>query len=455
MDLDNLSRIYFIGIGGIGMSALARYFNSKGVAVSGYDRVITDISRQLEKEGMTTCYEDDVKSLPEKVDLVVYTPAIPKDHSQLNYFLNNNYPVMKRAEVLEELSKDKFTIAVAGSHGKTTVSTMIAHILKDTEFDCTAFLGGISVNYQSNFIPGKNEVMVIEADEFDRSFLKLSPDIAVITAVDTDHLDVYGNKENIEEAFLQFAGKIKEGGVLVANSGLDVLSRIENRRVIRYSLHDLLSEYYISNLSTNDSGYLFDIVGKDFFAKDLILKMGGRHNVENALAAYIVARVAGVDPIRIKEALISFKGIKRRFEYLIKSPALTFIDDYAHHPEEIRSLLNSARELYPGRKLTVIFQPHLFSRTNDLYQEFARVLDNADEVILLPIYPAREKPLPDVTSGLILNELQTPNKHLVEKEDLLNMLEERPLEVLLTVGAGDIDTLVLPLKRLLEKQLTK
>lgn len=449
---NKLRRAYFIGIGGIGMSALARHFNSRGVQVFGYDKVPTVLTKQLEKEGMKINYQDNPALIPKKkIDLVVYTPAIPKEHRQLCYFIEKKIPVRKRAEVLQALTRGCFTIAVSGSHGKTSVTTMVAHILKDTGYDCTAFLGGISLNYHSNYISGSNDVVVVEADEFDRSFLRLSPSIAVITAVDTDHLDIYGSLRKIEEAFMDFAGKVKKEGVVIAQSKVSILGRLKNQKLITYSFSDASADYYVTNSTLKKDISVFDISGKDGIA-GVSLQIGGRHNIENALAAYSVARQLGIEKNRIKKAISTFKGVKRRFEHIIRNPELVFIDDYAHHPAEISALLEAVRTIYPGRKITAVFQPHLYSRTRDLHTEFAASLDKADEVIILDIYPAREKPLPTVNSEMIARCMKSPHRQVVQKEKLLPVLKTMKPEVLLTIGAGDIDTLVEPIKRMFLKQ---
>jgi UDP-N-acetylmuramate--alanine ligase len=442
MELNNIQRIFFAGIGGIGMSALARYFRHKGVEVYGYDKTRTALTQKLEAEGMNIHYEDDINLLPENIDLVVYTPAIPKDQKELNYLRDKGHTVLKRSEVLQILTADKFTIAVGGSHGKTTVTSMIAHILHHSGYGCTAFLGGIALNYDSNFIPSDNDVVVVEADEFDRSFLRLAPSIAVITAVDTDHLDIYGSRENIESAFLEFTQKVKIDGEVVANKNIPILNRIEGRPVSTYGLGK--SDYHDSGINIQNGAYHFDVEGGGQTLTGLELHMGGRHNVENAIAAVTVALKLGIDDSKIREALKTFRGIHRRFEFVVKTDKLVFIDDYAHHPEEIRAFISGVRELYPDKKITAVFQPHLFSRTKDLYTEFAKSLELADEVILLDIYPARELPVAGVSSALILNEMRIDAKSIIPNYILSEELARKDIEVLLTIGAGDIDALVEP-----------
>lgn len=449
-DLKNIQKVFFVGIGGIGMSAVARYFRHLGMEVHGYDKTRTELTQQLEKEGMHIHFADEVDLIPDGVQLVVYTPAIPKDHKQLNYFRDNGFTVLKRSEVLQIITADKFTIAVAGSHGKTTVTSMIAHILNHSGYGCTAFLGGIALNYHSNFVSGNNNVVVVEADEFDRSFHRLAPSIAVITAVDTDHLDIYGSRENIENAFLEFTQKVKLDGQVIANKHIPILKRIEGRTVATYGLS--AADYHDNGMMIRNGGYHFDVDYPEGLLKNLELHMGGKHNVENALAAIAVALKLGIDHDKIKEAIKTFKGIHRRFEYIIKTDDLVFIDDYAHHPEEIRALISSVRELYPDWKITAVFQPHLFSRTNDLYKEFAAALELADEVVLMDIYPARELPVAGVTSALILNEMRIEEKSIIPSYILVEELSRKDLQVLLTIGAGDIDMQVKPIQQALLKK---
>jgi UDP-N-acetylmuramate--alanine ligase len=448
--LKDIKKAYFLGIGGIGMSALARYFKSLGIEVSGYDKTLTTLTNELEHEGIHVIFEDDVELIPKDVDLVVYTPAIPKDHKGLNFYQVNNYQLLKRSEVLGIISADKFTIAVAGSHGKTTVSSMIAHILTHSGFGCSAFLGGIAVNYNSNFLSGQSDVVVIEADEFDRSFHRLAPDMAVITAVDTDHLDIYGTKEKIDEAFLEFTNKISEEGFLVIKTHQTINDKLPVLDKAFYSLHDKDADVYCTNYRIEDGGYLFDINYYGIELKVFRITIGGFHNIENAIAAIAIAKELKITDEHIKAALASFKGIRRRFERVFDNGKVIFIDDYAHHPEEIRVFLASVREIYPEKRITAIFQPHLFSRTKDLAKEFAQQLSKVDEVILLDIYPAREQPMKGVTSELILNQLTSPEKLLISKDELLDVIRnKRDIEVLVTIGAGDIDKYVMPIKDIL------
>lgn len=451
MNLKEIKKIYFLGIGGIGMSALARYFKSLGAEVGGYDKTQTALTDQLVAEGINVTFEDNVEALPKELDMVVYTPAIPKDHKGFSFYKDNNYNLKKRSEVLGIISADNFSICVAGSHGKTTVSAMIAHILTHSGFGCSAFLGGIATNYNSNYIKHNNDVVVIEADEFDRSFHRLAPDMAVVTAVDTDHLDIYGTKEKIEEAFIEFTEKVAEDGFLVIKQGLDIEDRLPTLDKAFYSLSDTAADVYCSKYWVVDGGYVFNI---KYYDKELIafrINIGGFHNIENAIAAFTIAKELKISNEHIKAALASFTGIKRRFETIVKNDKVTFIDDYAHHPEEIRVFLQSVREMYPDKKITAIFQPHLFSRTKDLADGFAEQLSIADEVILLDIYPARELPMEGVTSVLIYDKLKSKSKLNIKKEELLDKLKGKQLEVVVTIGAGDIDKLVQPIKELLTK----
>ena len=450
MNLKDIKRVYFLGIGGIGMSALARYFKSLGAEVSGYDKTQTALTDLLVKEGINVTFEDTVDALPKELDMVIYTPAIPKDHKGFNFYKDNNYNLKKRSEVLGIISADNFSICVAGSHGKTTVSAMIAHILTHSGFGCSAFLGGIATNYNSNYIKHNNDVVVIEADEFDRSFHRLAPDMAVVTAVDTDHLDIYGTKEKIEEAFIEFTEKVAEDGFLVIKQGLDIEAKLPTLDKAFYSLSDTAADVYCSKYWVVDGGYVFNI---KYYDKEFIafrINIGGFHNIENAIAAFTIAKELKISNEHIKAALASFSGIKRRFETIVKNDKVVFIDDYAHHPEEIRVFLQSMREMYPDKKITAIFQPHLFSRTKDLATEFAEQLSIADEVILLDIYPARELPMEGVTSALIYDKLKSKSKLNIKKDQLLATLKDKKLEVVVTIGAGDIDKLIQPIKEMLD-----
>ena len=447
--------IYFIGIGGIGMSALARYFHQHGKKVSGYDRTETSLTKQLVSEGMNIHYEDDVQRAPKDADLVVYTPAIPAGHQELAYYRDHQYTLMKRSEVLGAITMHGFNICVAGTHGKTTVSTMIAHLLRHSGFGCNAFLGGISVNYESNFWSSDKKVCVIEADEYDRSFLTLHPDIAVITAMDADHLDIYGNEGNVQTAFREFAGKVKATGTLVVKAGLPV-KVTGGARSLQYHLRDTNVDIHAKNLRIVEGSYAFDAVVKSRVISDLVLNMGGLYNIENVLAAIAVAVEVEISDEKIREAVAAFRGVKRRFEYIIRNSNQIFIDDYAHHPEELRALLNGIKNLYATKKCTLIFQPHLYSRTRDFADGFAETLALADEIFLLPIYPAREEPIPGVTSEMIAARMMTKTVHVVSRDLALvrirEMLNEDAIDVLVTAGAGDIDMLVQPIARLMQEK---
>lgn len=448
--LENYREVYFVGIGGIGMSAIARFFQSKGAKVSGYDKTPTVLTRELEASGIRIHYEEDLEKIPKNADLVVYTPAIPKDHKELLYYQQHGNKVVKRSDVLQIISASSFNICIAGTHGKTTITTMVAHLLRDTGFGCNAFLGGISSNYNTNFWSDPRNVCVIEADEYDRSFLKLSPDIAIISAMDPDHLDIYGTAEAVEQAFIDFSGKIKEGGLLLRNSALIRGNELEGDRQWTYARQDQNADVYADNIEMYDGSYEFDVILMDTRINRVRLNMGGLHNVENVLAAIAVASSLGIDAEKIKAAVDSFRGVRRRFEYLVKTERFVFVDDYAHHPEELRALITGARNLFADRKTTIIFQPHLYSRTNDFADGFAEVLDMADEVILLPIYPARELPMPGVNSEMILSRMKNPNKRVMSKEEILKWIEEEYKKtkngLLITAGAGDIDTLLNSIK---------
>jgi UDP-N-acetylmuramate--alanine ligase len=464
--LNGIRKIYFIGIGGIGMSAVARFFHSRGTEVSGYDKTSTDLTKELESEGISIHHTEDVEIIPKDVDLVVYTPAVPKEHAELVYYQQNGFNVVKRSDVLQIISEGSFNICVAGTHGKTTISTMIAHILRHSGYGCNAFLGGIAVNYHTNFWSSDNNVCVIEADEYDRSFLKLSPDVAVITAMDADHLDIYGNEKSMQDAFVDFGNKLKKDGLLISKFGLKRTKEIDVKRKLSYSLQNESADVFGANIKIDEGGYEYDVKLKDIVLSNVQLKIGGMHNVENSLVAIAVAHDLEIDDDKIRAAVATFKGVKRRFEYIVPpekqekggyvQPVL--VDDYAHHPEELRALLKSVRSLFPQRTITVVFQPHLFTRTRDLAEGFAEVLSIADRVLLLPIYPARELPIEGVTSEMILKRIDKGDKLIVQKEDLLKWMKEHKEhidrefgEVIVMAGAGDIDTLVQPVKEVLER----
>ena len=452
MEFNSIKKIYFIGIGGIGMSALARYFRLHGAEVYGYDKTATELTRALEAEGMRVHYDDDVKQIPEGIDLVVFTPAVPKDHAELNWFLDNGYRVKKRAEVLGIISRAKRCIAIAGTHGKTTTSTMTTHLLRACGVDATAFVGGISGNLGSNFVEGQSDWVVVEADEYDRSFLHLSPEIAVINSIDPDHLDIYGTEEEVVKTYKQFARQIKPGGKLIYRHGLpldDVAAELHasGRHVFTFGINE--GDYEAFNVHIEDGQVAFGLKSGIFDWSDLRLNYPGHHNVLNATAAIAATLSAGGFSPSLSAALADFKGVKRRFETILKTDRVVYVDDYAHHPAELEAAISAARMLYPDRKLTGVFQPHLYTRTRDFAEGFAAALDGLDECILLDIYPARELPIPGVNSAMIAGLMKNKNVTLTSKANLLETLKTKHLDVLMTMGAGDIDTLIEAIKALL------
>lgn len=430
------------------MSAIARYFHKRGVAVYGYDKTETTLTRTLEQEGMKIHYHEDVAGLPDGIDLVVYTPAVPASHAELQHFRKLGFPLKKRAEVLGIISRSMRTIAVAGTHGKTTTTSMVTHVLQTGGIDCTAFLGGIAGNFRSNYVLGTSEWVVVEADEYDRSFLHLSPDKAVITSMDPDHLDIYGSPEAmLETGFMAFARRLKADGQLWVQHRLQ--EEFENfDRVMTYGLNG--GAYRSENLRVEDGYFTFDYQNPKVRIERLQLALPGAHNVENATAAITIGLELGLSEAAIREALRSFKGVKRRFETVYRDDERVYVDDYAHHPSELKAAIAAARMMYPDRKLTGIFQPHLYSRTQDFADGFADALSALDEVILLDIYPAREEPIPGVSSELVFDQIDNPAKQLIRKSELMNVLAGKKTEVLLTLGAGDIDTFVEPIARWLE-----
>ncbi|MFC2110961.1 UDP-N-acetylmuramate--L-alanine ligase [Bacteroidota bacterium] len=441
MNINNLNKIYFIGIGGIGMSALARYFNQNDVEVHGYDKTHSNITDELIFEGISIHFEEDIELLPQDIDLVIYTPAIPEEHKELIYFKEKGFPIKKRAEVLGIISKDFFTIAVAGTHGKTTITSIISHLLISSRKKITAFIGGISNNLNSNFISlPDSKILIVEADEFDQSFLSLKPDIAVISSMDADHLDIYNSKESLEESFMLFSKQIKDDGNLIIRSDLKYASEIEDKR-ISYSIKES-SDVYASEIKIKNNQFVFDLIYYGETIQNITLGIPGFHNIENAVAASVVALELGVKPDSIKNALQTYSGVKRRFDVRINREDFVYIDDYAHHPEELRACINSVKKMYPDKKINGVFQPHLFSRTRDFADEFARSLELLDEVVLLEIYPAREKPIQGVNSEMLLNKIKCKNKYLLNNDKLLEKLKQQKPEVLLTLGAGNIDLLV-------------
>lgn len=449
--LTNIKRIYFIGIGGIGMSALARYFNTQGVYVSGYDKTPTGLTEDLIKEGIKIHFEDDVQQLDKDATVIVYTPAIPSAHAELNYFIDKGYNVVKRSDVLNWITENAFTIGIAGTHGKTTTTSMTAHILRHSGYGCNAFLGGIASNYDTNFWSDEKNVVVVEADEYDRSFLKLSPNIAVITAVDPDHLDIYGTAEEVLKAFGQYADKIKPGGTLIQKLGTTVNTDATNKTVFTYGYDKDAASYHTSNLKVVDGSYIFDLVHPVGVLKQVVLNMGGLHNVENATAAMAIALTLGIEDEKIIKAVAAFQGVKRRFEYKVKTANKVLIDDYAHHPEELNALITGVRSIYPGEKMVLVFQPHLYSRTQDQCEGFVETLDKADEVILLPIYPARELPIEGVTSEMLLDKMKLENKQVMTKEALFEWASKTNDKLIVMAGAGDIDACITKVKDLITK----
>ena len=459
MDIAKIKLIYFLGIGGIGMSALARYFNHYKIKVAGYDKTETALTKELNQEGIAIHYTDDKELLQsylgktDKQDvLIVYTPAIPRDHNEYKWLLQNGYTIKKRSQVLGDITRQFKTIAVAGTHGKTTTSSLIAHLLKTAGIDCYAFLGGITKNYNSNLLLGKETekdktYVVVEADEYDRSFLTLHPDIAVITSVDADHLDIYGDIKFMHESYTLFSKQVKSRGTLIVKKNVDKTLTLDSKR-FTYDV-TLKSDYTTQNVRIENGNFMYDVVCPVGVINDVQLGLPGLHNVENSIAAVVVARQLGISDEHIKKAFCSFQGVKRRFDYRVKKNGVVYVDDYAHHPEELKAAIGAARQLYPDKKITGIFQPHLFSRTRDFADGFAESLDMLDETILLDIYPARELPIEGVNSQMLLDKMKSRNKVLLKKTEVLDYIGRTQPEVLMTLGAGDIDTLVEPLEKLL------
>jgi UDP-N-acetylmuramate--alanine ligase len=451
--------IYFVGIGGIGMSALARWFKANAFQVAGYDKTSTPLVQDLIAEGIAVTLEDEIACIPAEFiadpsqTLVVYTPAVPVQHQQMNYFRQENFMILKRSQVLGLLTKNLKTVGVAGTHGKTTTSSLVAHILRDSDVNCTAFLGGITQNYGTNLLLNaptedlSEVVCVVEADEFDRSFLTLFPEIAIVTSTDADHLDIYGKHEAVLESFREYVSQISDEGVLFMKKGLELASSTK-ARVLTYSLTE--GDYHADRIRIENARFVFDMVYPGGVIKDIAMKIPGYHNIENALAAAAVALYLEVSPENIKKALESYRGVKRRFEYQVELPGRVYIDDYAHHPAEIEAFLSSVKALYPGRHITGIFQPHLFSRTRDFAKGFAESLSLLDRLLLLDIYPARELPIEGVNAEMVLEKVSIEDKVLVSKKDILELLTKLNTDIVVTIGAGDIDTLVGPIKNHME-----
>jgi UDP-N-acetylmuramate--alanine ligase len=456
--IEQYDNIYFLGIGGIGMSALARWFMKKGLFVAGYDKTATTLTAALEQEGMKVHYDDRLDLIPKQVldskekTLVIYTPAIPKDHVEHNFLKEKGYTILKRAEVLGLITKGYKTIGVAGTHGKTTTSSMTAHILKTAGMDMVGFLGGITANYASNLImQGEvtdKTVVVVEADEFDRSFLRLFPEVAIVTSSDADHLDIYGDHSSVIQSFKDYIGQINKGGTLIIHESIADQLAATVTHVTKKTYGLSRGQFFAGNITARSGFFEFDLHGLNKVER-VVLGVPGFHNVENAIAASLAAHQVGVDIATIKKALESFRGVKRRFEFVLKGKKVTFVDDYAHHPTEIEAFLKSMKSMYPERKLTVVFQPHLFSRTRDFAEGFSKSLSIADEVVLMDIYPARELPIPGVDSDMLIKDVTSKVKIRANKADLMKKLEGIDVDVIATVGAGDIDTFVEPIKKML------
>jgi UDP-N-acetylmuramate--alanine ligase len=459
VNLKQYDSIYFLGIGGIGMSAIARWFKHKGWRIAGYDRTPTPLTHELMEEGMEIHFDDKIEFIPgyitKEKTLVVFTPAIPKTHVEYNYLKDNGFTIVKRSEVLGLLTKNYKTIAVAGTHGKTTTSSLIAHILKSANKNMVAFLGGITSNYDSNLVMNgevnDDTLVVVEADEFDRSFLRLFPEMAVVTSADADHLDIYGDHASMLTSFRDFIKQIHKGGNLIIHESVANLA-VDQKQITKETYGMSQGQFFAGSITTKGGFFEFDLKGFTKTIEKIQLGVPGFHNMENAIAATIVAKHAGVDEETIKAALASFKGVKRRFEFIIKKEHLVYIDDYAHHPTEIEAFLKSLKSMYAGKKLTVIFQPHLFTRTRDFAEGFSKSLSLADEVLLMDIYPAREEPIPGVTSDMLFKDITSPVKIRCSKKDVMEKLEDLDVEVIATVGAGDIDTFVKPIREMLNKK---
>lgn len=460
MEMQKITSVYFVGAGGIGMSALARYFRAKGKQVAGYDKTPSDLTAALIEEGIRIHYTDDITLIPadcKQIDstLVIYTPAIPETHTELNYFKTNGFTLMKRARVLGEITRTERGLCVAGTHGKTTTSSMLAHLLKQSHVDCNAFLGGILKNYNSNLmLSDKSDLAVIEADEFDRSFHWLNPYMAVITAVDPDHLDIYGTPAAYRESFEHFTSLIRPDGCLVMKKGLKLQPRLsEGTKLYTYSATEE-ADFFARNIRIGNGDILFDFVTPDGCIPDVKLGVPVKVNIENGVAAMALAWLNGVIPEEIRGGMESFAGPVRRFDFHLKKDDIVLLDDYAHHPAELKASIQSVKELYPDKKVTGIFQPHLYTRTRDFAADFAASLSLLDELILLDIYPAREEPIPGVTSQIIFDRVTIPNKRMIRKEELLDLVQKEAasFEVVLMVGAGNIDRLVEPVKQILEKR---
>ncbi len=461
-NLNDIKAVYLIGIGGIGMSALARYFKQAGKEVAGYDKTSTPLTQQLQQEDITIDYSDDIENIPslykttshEQI-LVIYTPAIPAENKTLNYFKDNNYKLHKRAEILGMITNELNTIAVAGSHGKTSISVILAWIMKHSQKSTVAFMGGISKNLNSNLmLPDGNqatELVVAEADEFDRSFLHMKPNTAIITAIDADHLDIYENKQNVIDAFRQFAEKINPTGTLIIKKSVSLQLNKKPKHNYTYALEQK-ADFYAENLKLNTTNTTFDLICPNLKIENLQINIPGKMNAENAIGASAAAIVNGASAEEIREALATWQGVQRRFDYIINTDDFVFINDYAHHPQELKTLIETTKQLYPDKKITAIFQPHLYTRTRDFASEFAEELSKVNEVIINPIYPAREKPIPNITAKTIFDKITISNKKIIAKEDLTKILKYEKNKIVLTIGAGNIVDIVEPLKETFLKQ---
>lgn len=446
--------IYFIGIGGIGMSAIARYYHAKGLNVSGYDKTPSELTHSLEAEGIAVHYTDDISYIPQNTEdtLIIYTPAVPEDLNEMIYVREKGYRVIKRSRMLGEISKGQRCLAVAGTHGKTTTSTMLAHILNDSGEGCSAFLGGISKNYDTNLLISENATIVAEADEFDRSFLQLFPETAVITSMDADHLDIYSDIENMHSAFREFASQVS--GTVITKIGLPLEESCTKAKVMRYSYDNKEADFHAENISVDECGYFtFDLVWPEGVIERCSVGVPGWINVENGIAAAAVALTYGIKPEAVKAGLCSFQGVRRRFDIHVNTARCSYIDDYAHHPKEIAAAVSSIRDIFPGRKLTAVFQPHLYTRTRDFAEDFALALSKVDKLILLDIYPAREEPIPGVSSEIIFDRVRADSKVIIKKEELMDYLKDEDIDILITFGAGNIDRFINPITELLKTRL--
>ena len=464
MNLDSYKYIYFLGVGGIGMSALARYFNLKGKMVFGYDQEESSLTKKLQLEGINIHYTASVDMIPSVIResniddvLVIYTPAVPYSNVEIQYFNKNKIPLYKRSKILGLISQQFFTIAIAGTHGKTTTSAILAHILKDSGKEITAFFGGVSTNYHTNvLLSAHSNILVVEADEYDYSFLELKPDVAIITSIDIDHMDIYNTEEELQSAFIQFSSQIKEDGLLLVEESIDLDFPVPKNGKKRTYSATVNADYYADNINIRNYEAVFDLLFHDVMLNEtcviqdnIRLSLPGTHNVSNCIAAAAIGHYLGLSMQDILKSISSFKGIERRFDFILRNEKLVFIDDYAHHPKELTSTIQTVQEIFPKRNLTVVFQPHLYSRTLELSKDFAVSLSLADQLILLDIYPAREHPIKGVDSNMLLDLCTNSKKEVCKKEELLDTLALRDLDVLLTVGAGDISSLVQPIKHML------